>query len=694
MRKNIQKIICLILVIVTCMSVYTGCSGNSDIPTLVPDAQIMDDKYELKPDITDEMTYVIDYITKPPTSLGLNTKIESMTLFNHMEIQVDEWEVFTMGQDTLGDIVKIIEDANVKHVTDKTNAVIAERQAKIDEEYEAEKAKAEAKGKTYDKPKKEVRTDDIHFDAPYTYNILMPKSGATTNKNKQPVPEEYKPTLLIDPSVNATLQFDVYKYGIPYVRLTCSTVKNLYNTSITQESDWIVTKINAADVSTLMNEDGTAKEYVDADGLNKAAKQNIFMSGNINFSGQGFTWDSLRILCNALGLTINKNSWTSNNNNSFKQSSDEKFTYYTIILYANPYQWDARFDGGNHETVIEKTDFNGNITTTVVEGILTEEVQIPVIQLVATFDKLTQVCLNWSVDMSTNPKKLDERIHNISEDINVNVHDYQVDTNDYIGMRETIQNWIDSNSKSIYTKWVVMGDNKKKPVEGSVTSGMENIEHEIEVDGVMYTCLNVEKQGTNWFGNFISQEEYAQIDNLETEDDVNKFIESHMKQWTIKQCVVDENNNVIAEEYASTQLSIVIDEVKYYIADVKEDNVGNLTIKVIPEEGVNTFMVLMSKTYKLNDVETTTIHDLLSKGGILAVRNYVNNLFKDAEEAQKEQNKDLHNQETKPNESEPTNPSEPEENEATEPTETVPSESTPADETTEAEDTPESEPEA
>ena len=141
MRKNIQKIICLILVIVTCMSVYTGCSGNSDIPTLVPDAQIMDDKYELKPDITDEMTYVIDYITKPPTSLGLNTKIESMTLFNHMEIQVDEWEVFTMGQDTLGDIVKIIEDANVKHVTDKTNAVIAERQAKIDEEYEAEKAK-------------------------------------------------------------------------------------------------------------------------------------------------------------------------------------------------------------------------------------------------------------------------------------------------------------------------------------------------------------------------------------------------------------------------------------------------------------------------------------------------------------------------------------------------------------------------
>lgn len=641
------------------------------MPIIVPDTQIMEDKYELNNKISNEMSYTIDYITNKPTGFALNTKIESMTFFNHIEVQVDEWDVFTVGVSTLGEVEQIIKNANTKYVTDNTNAVIAKRQAEIDAEYEAEKAKAEAKGKTYDKPKKEVRTDDIHFDEPYAYTVTL----AAKSSSKTPPAEEYKPTLLIDPSVNATLWFDVSKYGIPYVRITCQLVKNLYNTSITQESDWIITKISAADVSNLVNEDNTPKEYVDADGLNKAAKQNIVMSGNINYSGQGFTWDSLRILCHALGLDINKGSWTSNNNNRFQQSSDEKFTYYTIFLSANPYQYDDRFDGEKHETVIETTNFKGDITKTTIEGILTEDVYIPVIQLTATFDKLTQVCLNWSVDMSSTPKHLSEKIHNMSAPIAVNVHEYQVDTNDYAGMRETIQNWIDSNSTTIYAKWIVTGTNKKKPVEGVVNSGTTNIEHEIEVDGVIYKCLSVNQLGNNqWFGYYISEEEFGQIDMLESEQEVNKFIESHKKEWTIKQCLVDAENNIIADEYISTQIDIVMDEVKYYIADVQTDAIGNATIKLIPEAGVNTFQVLLSKTYKLNDVETKTIHDLFSKGGIMAIRNYVNNLFKDAEAAQKEQNQDIHNQESStppqdnPNKDTPTDETNPPEStETTEP---------------------------
>ena len=687
MRKNIQKIICLALALVSCISTFTGCSGESDVPIIVPDTQIMEDKYELNSKITNEMTYSIDYITAPPSGLSLNTKIDTMTLFNHIEMQVDEWDVFTVGVSTLGEVEQIIKNANTKYVTDNTNAVIAKRQAEIDEEYEAEKAKAEAKGKTYDKPKKEVRTDDIHFDEPYTYTITL----STGNSNKVPPAEEYKPTLLVDPSVNKELWFDVSKYGIPYVRITCQSINKLYNNSITQESDWIVTKISAADVSLLVNENNTPKEYVDADGLNKAAKQNMIISGNINCSGEGFTWDSLRVFCNALGLTINKNSWSSTNTNSFKQSSDEKFTYYTIMLCANPYQYDSRFDGEKHETVIDTTDIFGNITSTTLEGILTEDVNIPVITLTATFDKLTQVCLNWTIDMGkANPKSLSEKIHNMSAPISVNVHEYQVDTNNYAGMRETIQNWIDSNSKTLYAKWIVTSNNKKKPVEGIVNSGTTNIEHEIEVDGVTYICLSVEQSTNNqWFGYYISQEDYSQIDTFETEEEVNKFILSSRKEWTIKQCVLDEENNIIAEEYISTQIDMVVDEKKYYIADVQKDNVGNATIKLVPEESVNTFMVLISKTYKLNDVETEKIHDIFEKGGITAVRNYINNLFKDAEEAQKEQNEDIHNQETKP-----TEPNETPEEQPTEPAETTPPESTPTEEDTSEEENTEAEPEA
>ena len=135
MRKNIQRIICLALVFVSCISVFTGCSGNGDIPTLVPDTQIMEDKYELNSKISNEMTYNIDYITDAPSALSLNTNITTMTLFNHIDVQVDEWDVFTIGVNTLGDVEQIIKNANTKYVTDNTNAVIAKRQAEIDKEY-------------------------------------------------------------------------------------------------------------------------------------------------------------------------------------------------------------------------------------------------------------------------------------------------------------------------------------------------------------------------------------------------------------------------------------------------------------------------------------------------------------------------------------------------------------------------------
>ena len=107
-------------------------------------------------------------------------------------------------------------------------------------------------------------------------------------------------------------------------------------------SDWVITAIQAADVSEYMYEkvEGSKKkqlkekipEFIDVDGLNKAAKQNMFMNGNISFGGGNFNWESLMKFCKALGLVEGSKK------HGFTQSSDKQFTYYTIYFAANPFE--------------------------------------------------------------------------------------------------------------------------------------------------------------------------------------------------------------------------------------------------------------------------------------------------------------------------------------------------------------------
>ena len=149
--------------------------------------------------------------------------------------------------------------------------------------------------------------------------------------------EEYKPTLLVDPLTYPALQLEIYKYGIPYVLVCAEQNYNYYNDGICQESDWIVTKMEAANVAEYTKTDDQGAivdlaDFVDADRRNKAAKKNMKMSGNIRFDGDGFNWDSLLKLCEALNLE------KQGRNYAFVQSSDEKFTYYTIDFITNPYE--------------------------------------------------------------------------------------------------------------------------------------------------------------------------------------------------------------------------------------------------------------------------------------------------------------------------------------------------------------------
>ena len=205
--KNYKRIIALILVLVSITSLFASCGNKEKVisaPTLIPEEQIMADKYALNDDITNMVKFTMDY-TKTRREDGktsINEKITTYALSEHFGIQVDNWKSIVIGIDTMGDILAEIDARNAKYVEEQTAALIAARQKAIDEEYEKAKAEAEANGKTYTKEKKSVRTDDIHFDNPYAYTLAI-------GNDKKKAAEPYQETLLIDPSKDSKIVVNV-----------------------------------------------------------------------------------------------------------------------------------------------------------------------------------------------------------------------------------------------------------------------------------------------------------------------------------------------------------------------------------------------------------------------------------------------------------------------------------------------------
>jgi hypothetical protein len=603
MTKTIIRLLYLTLSLILITSTLTGCLSEEEvIPEIVPEEQIFEDSYERNSEITDIMTYSIDYIT---SERALFSSMDVLTLFNHIKVQVDNWECVTVGTTTMGEIATLIDSANSNYIAEKTNEIIAERQAVIDAEYEERVKNAEEKGKTYDKPKKEVRTDDIHFDNPYTYTV-------TLGDNKKAEPIEYQKTLLVDPSTYRVIYFDVAKYGIPYVRFEFKMANNTYNTRITQESDWVMNGVKAADVSSYgLSEDGkeqleTIPSFVDADGLNKAAKQNIYMSGNIAFGGEGFNWDSLMLLCNALELVEDER------HHSFKQSSDDNFTYYTIMLYTNIFE-------SNPEYIDE------------------EKVYFPCTRLIATFDPLTQVCLNWTVDTYTASQSFHNKVHDISDPVNVNVHEYKVDTNNYENMRDTIKYWIDSNAIKTTTAYCALDRDNNDKMFGVVETGMSNISIEVTIDGILYSCLGYSENGDgSIFGTYVTVDDLNKAETMEAED-ANKYINSHTKNLTIACCVLNEDGEILGRVVDGINMLTWADGIQYHIADYELTDAGYKNVRVLTEELVSKLLMVYTKTYKLDAVQNTEIQSIFRHDGVMAVRNYIDELFAEAEEAQKKQ---------------------------------------------------------
>lgn len=594
MKKKISKIICITLTFILILSVFSGCGpGEGEqvpIPKIVPEEQIMADKYERNDDITDLVTYSFDYITNKK---GSGDRMDVVPMFDHFKVQVDAWESMTVGLSTMDQIIKIIDRANEAYVKEKTNAIIAERQAKIDKEYEEAKAQAAAKGKTYDKPKKEVRTDDIKFDNPYTYAITY-STEADAKRH------EYQPTLLIDSGRNSKLYLYVSKYNIPYVTLTFASVGKVYNNKILQQSDWVMNRIVAGKVTSYKaDQNGKLPAFVDVDGRNKAAKQNIVISGGISFGGDGFTWESLMTLCKALNLK------EGSDRNGFVQSSDSKFTYYTIRLNTNSINCDAPYN-------TEKMVYS------------------PVTRLVATFDPLSQVCINWTIDTNSSIDTYENKKHEFSTPIHVNIHEYKVDTNDYAGMKETINKWIADNSINTTTEYCAI-DLSTGEYFGKVDTGMTNIELEPVINGVAYQCLSSEP-GDNGaiIGKYINSAEYAKAEAMGNEAEAQAHIEAHTKELEIYCGVKDSDGTILGRFDGSSKLMQA--EKTYFVVDYKTGVNGYENVKVLSEENVGQLLLLYAKTYMLTEDQSDTIYEICYTDGLLALRDYMDETFNSGSE--------------------------------------------------------------
>ena len=601
MKKKIMKSLALLLVVISVMSTAVGCGVTEQTGPVVPTEELLSATYDRNKEITDSITYKYDYMTYPNMD-GL----EVAMLFNHMKIQVDEMKTITMGISTMGDIVKIVNDANKYHVESNTQAVIDERQAVIDKEYEAAKKKAESKGKEYKKAKKQVRTDDIHFEEPYTYGIVFANN---TNAGLQ----EYQETLLVDPTKNGTLFLDVYKYAVPYVRFEFKCVSKLYNDEIKQEADWVVNGVKASDVSAYKTVDANGQvildnTIVDADMLNKAAKKNIFMSGNVAFGGEGFTWDSLMMFCNALQLEEDKAG------HGYRKSSDENFTYYTIEFATNPFEFNnIPYERNEDGTIIS--------------------LMAPTTRLVATFDPLTQICLNWTIDMYTNVTYYSNKEHQVGESIDVNVHKYKVDTNNYAGMREKINKWIDGSALKTTTAYCAIDEtNRKEPIAGIVNTGLTNVTISPVVNDIEYTCLehNKDEDGT------ITGTYQSTVDPNEKHT------------WAIKCCLLNESGAFLSE-FINENEKIQIDNVEYVVVDFEKTDAGYKDVKLLTVKQIEELMLLYAKTYQLNNDQVTEMRNIYEDENFVNARKYVNNLFKDAEAAQEKNNKNDKNDENDEN---------------------------------------------
>lgn len=523
MKSQFKKMVSGLLATILVAGTFAGCGKkkvveDKRVVTLPAEQQILLDTYQQNPNISEWMTYTsvtATYIqnpesTKPKIYVGL------WQLYDNQKVQVDCMDLITIGKSTMGDIVNGVDKANKTMISNAIENVRKQRQDAIDAAYEEARAAAAAKGKTYTKEKQIADVSDLSYVEPYTYRLAK-DTKETKKEIKQQYPYdwyEYDADFLVDPAVDKTLYLFVYKYGAPYVQYTFKNfavkVTNassgmqgsvkLYNSQIDQEKDWVLTGIAPADCSFLVDRETLyVPPYVDQDWRSLGSKNNMITEGNIRFgggdianSGDGFTWDSLMTLCHALELSKKedvKSSWrakttyvTHEKNMTYIQTSDDgsqlgkDFTYCTIYLPIN-------------QMFVQKNNEDAYV--------------IPFATMTATFDRKTNNCINWSIDYTQDAHVFKAgTTFEVGSVLEVNTREHKLDTTDYNGMLQTVDNWVKENAVNADFGYYLVDDGGA--VIGKLDNGLSNYHVDPLVNGEQWYCVESPSDDSKMEGRYVN----------------------------------------------------------------------------------------------------------------------------------------------------------------------------------------------
>lgn len=599
-KKKLIIILGVVIALFVGLVVFAKLKGNKPkenlrIVELPAEEQILQDKYGVSKQISNEITYTPYYYHKT------DKKIDIVNSYDPFKIQLDCMPILTIGRSTMGDVVAAVDEANKITVDTIVEEIRAERQAALDEEYEKAKAEAEAKGKTYTKDRGVADVAGIRekYVTPYSYKVSLTKIN--NNNNNQKVNFlDYEASYLVDPSKNPTIYLIVYKYSIPYAQFEFSKMPNMLNFAILQEADWRLTAVEAADCSYMVDKKtGTKPVYVGDDGK-CIAKSNLLMSGNIRFSGEGFAWSNTEIVMRALQLVDASLPDNSNSVTSYSWSSDDLYSYYTIKLPTNMF---FSAEGG-------------------------KRLYQPVMTLIATFDRHNQKCINWRIDLSLKYLTYETRLTLEKGDAkSVNIRDYKVDTVDYQKMQDAIVEWVNANNLEIDITeqgYYLVNDNGL--VVGRLDTGLRNVYYDFTIEGKEYQCLEKLQDGR---ASYISTEDLNKAPTDETRDE---YITNHSfvgtptyllmskdsKGKAMALAAIDENLNAINMTESSQN---------YYVFSYEysmEEGYSNIVL--IDQPIYDKLSDMYITTYNLTDDEQTALLLAAEQKQAVGMKEYIQSI--------------------------------------------------------------------
>lgn len=663
MASKLKRITSGILAALMLSATLTGCGETEEpvdikVVSLPPEEQVLQDSYKQNPKIDEWMTYTTDVATYI-TNEGMNNEkvyVSLWKLFDVHAIQIDCMDLLYLGKSTMGDVAQHVDDANKAAIEYATESVRATRQAKIDAEYNEAKAAAEAKGKTYNREKKVADISDLDYVEPYRYVLAYDNTDNQTKEQNPYIWDEYLGSKLIDPSVNNTMYLFIYKYDVPYVQCTFKNVQGsptyssygsggnttvkMYNNLIDQERDWVMTGIAPADCSFLVDLTTLyVPPYVDEDWNSKGSKNNMVTNGNIKFGGEGFTWDSLMTLCDALELTMTENaqnSWgwrgtTTEVSNTractYQQTSDDKFTYYTIYLPINHFFQQS----------------NGDLS-------------IPLATITVTFNKETNNCINWNIDYSQYYHCFPATAtHLPGEVVSVNVRSHKIDTADYTGMLQTINDWVAANATNAEFGYYFVDETGT--VIGKIDNGLSNYHVEVVVNGETYYCTKAPSDNSAMQGYYISQSERAKLfgDGV-AENEVAVFEASKLYYIMCMAVTTNANGKSTPVGYFNNTGILINDNKEpsgYYIHSIDYDEqTGYKNAVIIDTPVYDKLYEMYIRTFRFSAAMQENVEKLYEAGDPLTLYKYVQKYVTENEKAkdkiQQQISNDVQSQTSKP----------------------------------------------